>query len=154
MMGPLPYLVVANLSVAAFWIGTKSNPADHPSRGTPLPPPSRPPDWVLGFLPDFRERAWGWGLEVFAGIAMITSALRSAGFPMLDPWDTLYGNHLDVLSSKLDDLLRDSHLSFVWLSPPCATFPTLRNLDKGGPLRPVHNPYGNALKMTPPRRFP
>ena len=59
MMGLLPYLVVANLSVAAFWIGTKSNPADHPSRGTPLPSPMRPPDLVRGFLPDFRERAWG-----------------------------------------------------------------------------------------------
>ena len=63
---------------------------------------------------------------------------------MLDPWDILYGDHFDAMSSALDDLLNHSVLSFGWFAPPCTTFSPLRNLDPGGPLRPPHNLLGSA----------
>lgn len=50
----LGWSIVGQKSLHLIWVGTKSNPADHPSRGVPIPPPT-PNDPVLltqlGFMP-------------------------------------------------------------------------------------------------------
>ena len=34
-------------------------------------------------------------------------------------------------------------MRWLWLAPPCSSFSPLRNLDKGGPLRPIGLPEGD-----------
>ena len=40
-------------------------------------------------------------------------------------------------------MLLSGKVSWIWLAPPCGSFSPLRNLDKGGPLRPSGNPMGD-----------
>ena len=45
----MPYLVGPDIQEGPLWVDSKRNPADHPSRGKPLPPPSVAPLWVEQF---------------------------------------------------------------------------------------------------------
>ena len=139
----LPYLTVARLVLAVFWISTHANLADYPSRMKPLPPPRAPRGWTNDLLPDLTKAHNYLGIELFAGSARLTTTCRWMGLHMLDPWDLLYGPASDIFSSTLDTLLETSNLYWAWLSPPCSSFSILRNLDPGGPLRPKDNPYGD-----------
>ena len=44
------YLLAARILPCLIWVGTKSNPSDHPSRGAPLPAPEPPPAWAAPHL--------------------------------------------------------------------------------------------------------
>ena len=60
---------------------------------------------------------------------------------MLDPIDQLWGD--DAFDSRLDWLIRTRQVRWLWLAPSCSSFLPLRNLDKGGPLRPIGLPEGD-----------
>ncbi len=134
----IPYLTIANLALGILWIETKSNPADYPSRFCQLPSPRPTPTWLqrLGV-----RKVLARGLEVFAGSARLTRSVIAAGLSMWDPIDVLYNG--DAFDSNIDSRLLQHLISWLWLAPPCGTFSALRNLDRGGPLRPKGNPRGN-----------
>ena len=134
----LPFLVFSDVCLALLWVETKSNIADYPSRFAALPIPRAPPRWMekLGV-----SRVLKPGLEIFAGSARLTRCHLAAGVPMLDPIDILYG--CDAMDKRIDELIRQGRVGWIWLAPPCSSFSPLRNLDVGGPLRPSNNPEGN-----------
>ena len=132
MRGMLPFLIMGDLVLALLWIETESNWADHPSSFRPLPPPRSRPGWRAAY--GVRGPIQFCGIEVFAGSSRITIGLRSAGLSMLDPIDLMWGR--DAFDCWLDQLIRSRHICFIWLAPPCSSFPPLRNLDNNaGPLR-------------------
>ncbi len=45
----MPYLLGPDIQEGPLWVDSKRNPADHPSRGKPLPPPAEAPPWVKQF---------------------------------------------------------------------------------------------------------
>ena len=45
----MPYLLGPDIQEGPLWVDSKRNPADHPSRGKPLPPPAEAPLWVQQF---------------------------------------------------------------------------------------------------------
>ena len=135
----LPTMLVLDVCFAANWIGTKHNPADHPSRGAPLPPPLPPPKW-FGEV-DMKEPVFtGW--EIFAGSARLTKAHNRHGFRMRSPVDVLYQR--DAFDPEIEKAIRRGEVNWLWLAPPCKSFSALRNLDKGGPLRPRGKPQGDS----------
>jgi len=81
------------------------------------------------------------GLEVFAGSARLTRSVLAAGLAMWHPIDCLYNG--GAFDSNIDSRLLQHLISWLWLAPPCGTFSALRNLDRGGPLRPKGNPTGD-----------
>ena len=137
----VPFMLFGDVTVALLWVETESNPADHPSRATPLPPPRPPTKWMRSFgIPGVR----GWGLEVFAGSARITRAHIDAGCPMHAPVEILMGS--DAFSPEVHQLLRGRAVRWIWLALPCCSFSPLRNLDAGGPLRPPGRPEGDESR--------
>ena len=134
----IPYLVAGDIAIALNYINTKYNPADHPSRFVPIPPPQPMPTWVKKYG---MKDAYGAGLEVFAGSGRLTRAHRMRGLAMLDPVDVLWNK--DAFSPDIDHNILMGCCSWLWLAPPCSSFSPLRNLDKGGPLRPAGDPVGD-----------
>ena len=134
----IPYLTLANICLGLLWVETKSNPADYPSRFALLPSPRPPPTWLQQFgISGFRFP----GLEVFAGSARLTRMFRAAGIAMFNPVDILWG--VDAFEPWIDELIDSGKIGFLWLAPPCGSFSALRNLDRGGPLRPRGRPEGD-----------
>ena len=130
----MPYLVVGRVCLAVLWVSTHFNPADHPSRSAPIPPPRSPPGWALRWFPGAFAAGAVLGLELFAGTAGITRAFESFGSAVLPPVDLIYGR--DVMADFVEQLILTNILRWLWCAPPCCSFSPLRNLDKGGPLRP------------------
>ena len=62
---------------------------------------------------------------------------------MLQPYDVLYGSKYTMFSTDLDRFILQRMVSWLWLAPPCSSFSPLRNLDRGGPLRPIGKPEGD-----------
>ena len=81
------------------------------------------------------------GLEVFAGSARLTRAFMAAGLQMFDTVDILWG--ADAFEGWIDEYLVKGKIGWLWLAPPCSSFSPLRNLDKGGPLRPKGKAEGD-----------
>ena len=137
LRGMLPFLIFADITLALLWTETDSNPADHPSRGRPIPRPLSMPNWLKKYLGGVRSTGW----EIFAGTCRLTKSHVECGVPMLDPVELLLGSN--ALDDWLDQVLLSGKVSWIWLAPPCGSFSPLRNLDKGGPLRPSGNPMGD-----------
>ena len=47
------------------------------------------------------------------------------------------------VESWIEFYIDNGYIGWLWLAPPCGTFSALRNLDRGGPLRPKGCPEGN-----------
>ena len=138
MRAMLPTLLALDVAFAANWIGTKHNPADHPSRGAPLPPPLPAPPWFKDYDMDTSVFT-GW--EIFAGSARLTKAHSKLGCRMRDPVDLRYQR--DVFDHSIDRAIRRGEVNWLWLAPPGESFSKLRNLDRAGPLRPKGTPAGD-----------
>ena len=119
------------------WVDTHHMPADAGTR----------PD-AQGFLRIGRPlwMAARLVVEIFAGVAVITSQCAEAGVPIADPWDVLYGPRWDLLVpknvKKLFALLSSGHVLLAWWGTPCTTLSPARR-DDGvgpGPLRCPENP--------------
>ena len=134
----LPFLIFGDISLALLWVETSCNPADHPSRFVPLPPPRSPVSWMQKFGL-FGERFPG--LEVFAGTARLTQTCLQMCIAMYTAVDILFG--IDAFEPWIEKLLEAGRVGFIWLAPPCGSFSGLRNLDRGGPLRPAGCPQGD-----------
>ena len=134
----LPFLLVCDMALAFNWIGTKSNPADHPSRFEDLPAREPLTRWAksLGMYNSPKP-----GLEVFAGTGRISKAHRRLGLDMLEAIEIMNGS--DAFDREVDKLIENNMIGWLWLSPPCCSFSPLRNLDVGGPLRPHGLPEGD-----------
>ena len=130
----LPYLIFGDIALALLWVETESNLADHPSRFRPLPPPRRLARWMLEW--GLRPRREPRGLEVFAGDARLTQALREVGVRMLEP--------TFLFEAGIDLAIASGEITWLWITPPCNSFSPLRDLDCGGPLRPKGDPAGDA----------
>ena len=140
LRGMLPHLVMGRVSLGVLWIETEANPADHPSRFRSLPPPRRVPGWLRRYgVPD-RSRFLG--LEVGGKEAYITGAHQAVALEMCSPVSA----HalLDARAEWIDNEIEQGGLHWVWLAPPCCTFSGLRNLDRGGALRPHGCPEGDS----------
>ena len=141
MRGLVSYLVLGDVTPALLWVETASNVADYPSRFMPLPCPrsgQSGPRWLADFGVERRGRP---GFEVFAGCARMTDAHLAQGVPMLPPVEIKLGK--DAFDPEIDATIFDQRIAFIWLAPPCSSFfSLLRNLDKGGPLRPPGWPEG------------
>ena len=134
----VPFLVASDISLGVNYTNTKSNPADYPSRFTSLPSPEPLPGWVRKYK--LRSGcAPGW--ELFAGSARLTEAHRSLGWKMHDPVDILWGK--DIFDKNIDRAICAGEVGWLWMAPPCCSFSPLRNLDRGGPLRPSGCPEGD-----------
>lgn len=144
LRGMLPYLLLANISLGLIWVETDSNPADHPSRMKPIPPPSLGvPPWLAKYLGGFKGlQHCGW--EIFAGSCRLTKAHRDFGVTMREPVEILLGS--DAMDSSIDLVLLNHGVAWIWLAPPCCSFSPLRNWDVGGPLRPKGMPEGDEQK--------
>jgi hypothetical protein len=88
------------------------------------------------------KRGGGGGLEIFAGTGVLSKAHRRRGL-RVHP-EVEIRNGLDAMDRKWDRWLYERKVDWVWLSPSCGSFSPLRNLDKGGPLRPRGLPEGRA----------
>lgn len=86
-------------------------------------------------------------LEVFAGSARLSTAIRSRGYPCfpldvcIDPCD----NVLDVkVRSHIFGLIRKHRITFIWIGMPCTSFSVARRNDGigPGPLRSDTHPMG------------
>ena len=142
LRGLVPHLVIANLGVGLIWVETASNVADHPSRFVGLPAPLVPPRWLQEYGVGAKNAQAG--LEVFPGSGRLTRAHVELGLDMLEGIDVLEG--MDVFSSEVEELIGEKHVYWVWFGPPCSSFSGLRNLDRGGPLRPKGHPEGDERR--------
>ena len=142
LRGMLPSLILGDITLALLWIETGANPADHPSRNVPIPPPSLKAEWLADYDMKVSSRGVGW--ELFAGTCRLTDAHKLEGVEMRDPVELLLGG--DVMSDSVDLCIAMGLVDWIWLAPPCCSFSPLRNLDKGGPLRPKGNPAGDERK--------
>ena len=134
----VPFLLFGDVTVAMIWIETESNPADHPSRFTSVPPPRTAPTWMRTFgVPGPAV----WGLEIFAGAAGLTKAHCAAGCPMHPAVKSYEGR--DVFDPVIDQMIVGGLVQWIWLSPPASSFSPLRNLAATGPLRPSDRPEGD-----------
>ena len=130
---------MAGVSVALIWIETESNQADHREGFRTLPPPKLGPRWLRRWGVGQRQMR-GW--EIFAGSARITAAHVESGIEMEEPIDMLWGQ--DALGAHIDRRLAVGDIVWLWLAPPCSSFSVLRNLDRGGALRPRGLPEGDC----------
>lgn len=137
LCGMLPFLVMADITLALIWIETHANPADHPSRFAPIPPPTMCPKWLQSSL----KPKSGVGWEIFAGSTRLTRAHEQLGVKMRYPVEITLGT--DALDESIDFDLRRFLVDWIFLAPPCGSFSPLRNLDVGGPLRPKGFPAGD-----------
>lgn len=128
----LPYLILSRMVLGFLWVETDSNPADHPSRFRELPWQKPPPLWMRKLGVDFLAKP---GLEVFTESARLTQACLQQGLSMFEP--------VDASATWIEEAICQKKIGWIWLAPPCATFSALRNLDRGGPLRPRGNLLGN-----------
>lgn len=122
LRGMLPFLVLADITIALLWVETDSNPADHPSRGNPIPRPLKTPNWLLKYVEG--RVAVGW--EIFAVSGRLTEAHARLGITMLDPVDILLGT--DAMDVWIDEILRSGTVQWLWLAPPNGSFSPLRNM--------------------------
>jgi hypothetical protein len=65
---------------------------------------------------------------------------RQASMAVHSPVDLRHG--LDAWNPRWEEWLLAGLVTWLWLAPPCCSFSPLRNLDRGGPLRPPSRPYG------------
>ena len=88
-------------------------------------------------------------IEVFAGTARITSALRDRGLHCL-PLDICISPEHDVLDATVEhcifNWIRGRRVKFVWIGMPCTSFSAARKADLvgPGPLRSSSEPFGVA----------
>ena len=107
-----------------------------------MEPPSAPPAWARAYLPDCSDDFVG--VEVFAGSEVLTKIFRSCGSVMFDAIELVKGAEFDVMKKSVLLLMSFPNLRWAWFAPPCSSFSPLRNLDVGGPLRPLGNPEGDS----------
>ena len=137
----VPFLLFGDVTVAILWVETQSNPADHPSRGARVPPPQIAPKWMSAYgVPGPAL----WGLEIFAGAAVLTKAHRAAGHLMYPPVEINEGR--DAFDTSIDQMLIGGLVQWIWLAPPASSFSPLRNLAAAGPLRPNDCPEGDEQR--------
>ena len=139
LRGLIPHMILGCVSFALVWIETGANPADHPSRFRELPPPLSFPPWLKNLVNLSGSKQFGW--EIFAGTGKLTAAHVWMGVAMLPPVEL--ANGLDAMGEWVEDRIRSGDVAWVWLAPPCGSFSPLRNLDRGGPLRPRGCPEGD-----------
>jgi len=86
-------------------------------------------------------------LEVFAGSARLSTAIKRRGYPCfpldvcIDPFD----NVLDIkVRSHIFGLIRKRRITFIWIGMPCTSFSVARRNDGigPGPLRSDTYPMG------------
>ncbi|CAE8611036.1 unnamed protein product [Polarella glacialis] len=121
MRGMLGYLICTDTTLRLVWVGTKSNPADAPSRFEPLAAPAPIPTWALPAFapaanndlnmdnhstPPSKQRNSARGSEIFAGSGRITAAMKAAGVSMHDPYDLLYGVGWNAMRPNIDNLFK------------------------------------------------
>ena len=145
-----------------FWVDTKSNPADDPSRGVALRKPERCPPDLKHLLLAQRSRRQNVGLggkapdglclECYAGCGRLSKALESVGFGVAEPMESfpskgVYVARHDLDDPKIIDGLRDSIRRGVFLyvhfGIPCSSWSTLRFI--GGGSRRANKPEGDLL---------
>ena len=63
---------------------------------------------------------------------------------MRPPIDVLYGPTSTVFDAALDREINSGETDWLWMAPPCATFSTLQNMRRGGPLRTPSDIYGHT----------
>ena len=141
LRGMVGYQLFLDTKISPVWVGTKANPADHPSRGKAIPPPSPAPAWLLPLLDQCEDVKKG--LEVFSGTGVFSASHKKEGVEMFRPFDILNGPSGDCFNPLIDKFIVDGKVSFCWIAPPCSSFSPLRNLDREGPLRPKDNPLGD-----------
>ena len=87
-----------------------------------------------------------WFLEIFAGTARLTEAVRQMGIPCLPPIDVMISQHVqdpfDVLDADrwtfIMQLVQMGAIFFVHCGTPCNTFSAARKADGGPP--PLRSP--------------
>lgn len=101
---------------------------------------------------NLSEHSWRtfpgrFALEVFAGSARLSTAIKSRGYPCfpldvcIDPCD----NVLDTkVRSHIFGLIRKRRITFIWIGMPCTSFSIARRNDGigPGPLRSDNYPMG------------
>jgi hypothetical protein len=136
------HLVCSGISLSILWISTGKNPADHPSRNRPLPPPKSPPTWIAHLV----SQCSFVGREFFAGVGAITNAFRAEGFPMDKPFDVKMDSHDDMLNDAMFEALLKwldgCPVRWIWLAPPCTSFSALQNGHREGRWRSREHPEG------------
>ena len=93
----------------------------------------------------------GYFLEIFAGVANLTAAVRRVNMPVLDPLDVqdatyAFLKNFDLLRNKdyraIKKLIQCRILRWVHFVPPCATFSRGRDRDGVPPVRSIQCPDG------------
>ena len=117
------YSLLLGTALCLVYVNTKINPADHPSRFQPIPPPSSMPAWVADLTTSQGgasplAHSTPCGQEVFAGRAGLTVAMGAEGQPMKPPIDTSYVPSSTVFSSALDIDISSGAIDWTWLPPP------------------------------------
>ena len=84
-------------------------------------------------------------LEVYAGSARLSAAMKRRGIDTSPPWDIDFGRKYDLCIAKnarrLYNVITSGHIIGVWWGTPCSSFTSARRWDGGPPpLRTRDNP--------------
>ena len=157
----LGWTILGRKDLKLFWVPTKQNPADDPSRNVPLRRPTAVPPHLEHLLRPERSiqkagcrgprRADALFLEVFAGSAGLTQAMKKKGFGTHTPYEAYphrktYVKEQDIEDDEVfADLKRQIGAGAFWyvhFGLPCSSWSAIQRLNKG--TRRAHIPEGDG----------
>ena len=145
-----------------FYVPTKLNPADDPSRSVALRPARAPrgplAHWTLpertlssrGMFGPFGDARLC--IEIFSGLGRLALALIAAGFGATDPFEySLGGDRFEgyfdlrggAARERLERWVRSGNIHYINFAIPCSTWTLLKRWAKEG-TRPSSKPQGNG----------
>ena len=81
------------------------------------------------------------GLEIGSGFALVTAVYRAKGWPMCSQINAFHDE--EVLSKRIEGLIAEGKINWLWLAPPLRTFSPLHSSCIAGDLRPRGLPEGD-----------
>ena len=146
---PTPHDQQAIVESAALLTTHATTPAQPHNETTASTPFSRTvsstAEWQ-SFIDAIRGHGTRVFLEVFAGMAILTSAFRAVGWPTGPPVDVAFGDHFDVLNhffmAVLISILLEGRVLLLHVGPPCASFSMAVNRFLSHRMRTLGHPEG------------
>lgn len=83
------------------------------------------------------------GLEIGSGFALVTAVYRAKGWPMCSQINAFHDE--EVLSKRIEGLIAEGKINWLWLAPPLRTFSPLHSSCIAGDLRPRGLPEGDGI---------
>ena len=161
LRGNLGWAILGQKEMKLFWVASKENPADDPSRDVPLRRPRSLPSslapLVLGERTTTATGCRGarhpdcYCLELFSGRGGLSAALSKKGLGVGTPYEAFpaagrYVAHFDLDNDDvyyaLVDCVKAGKYWYLHFGIPCSSWSCLQQLNKG--TRSLDRPAGNG----------